>query len=128
MVWDFLISGKIDLVIGGADRITESGDTANKIGTYSVAVLAKENHVPFYIAAPTSTIDLGIMSGEEIIIEERKPEEVTFWGNHKTAPEGLKVANPAFDVTPAKYITGIITEKGMIKPDYLENISMIFKL
>ncbi len=122
----FLNKGEIDLVIVGADRITESGDTANKIGTYSVAVLAKENGIPFYVAAPSSTIDLGLTSGEEIIIEERKPEEITIIGGKRFAPEGINVANPAFDVTPHKYITAIITEKGIIRPPFHTNLSKLF--
>lgn len=126
MAGHFLYSGKIDLVIVGADRITESGDTVNKIGTYSVAVLANENQVPFYVAAPTSSIDLGITSGEEVIIEERKPEEISIIGGQRFAPEGINIANPAFDVTPHRYITGIITEKGIIRPPYNENLPKSF--
>ena len=122
----FLHSGKIDVVIVGADRITESGDTANKIGTYSLAVLAKENDVPFYIAAPSSTIDLGITGGDEIIIEERNPEEVSIIGGLRIAPEGVNIANPAFDVTPHRYISGIITEKGIIRPPYIDNLLKVF--
>ncbi len=106
----------IDLVIVGADRIARNGDTANKIGTYSAAVLAKAHGVPFYVAAPTSTIDLSIRSGRQIIIEERDPAEVTKIGYERIAPKGIKVFNPAFDITPAGCITGIITEKGVVKP------------
>lgn len=113
----FMSIGKIDLVIVGADRIAKNGDTANKIGTYSLAILAKEHHIPFYVAAPTSTIDINIESGKSITIEERNPNEITSFGNKKVAPENVVVANPAFDVTPAKYITAIITEKGIIKPN-----------
>ncbi|MEK7432403.1 MAG: S-methyl-5-thioribose-1-phosphate isomerase [Cyanobacteriota bacterium] len=122
----FMNKGEIDLVIVGADRIAKNGDTANKIGTYSVAVLAKENNIPFYVAAPTSTIDLSIASGNEIVIEERNPEEITFWGDRKIAPDGVKVANPSFDVTPSRYITAIITEKGIIRPNYNDNLLKIF--
>ena len=106
--------GKIDCVIVGADRITANGDTANKIGTYGVAVLAKEHKIPFYGAAPVSTFDLSRKRGEQIPIEERHAEEITNGFGKRTAPEGVKVYNPAFDVTPARYITGIITERGVI--------------
>ncbi len=107
---------KVDLVIVGADRIARNGDTANKIGTYTLAVLAKENGIPFYVAAPTSTIDPDIASGDEIPIEERSPEEVTHIGGVRIAPEGVEAINPAFDITPHQYITAIITEKGIIRP------------
>ncbi|MDD4179586.1 MAG: S-methyl-5-thioribose-1-phosphate isomerase [Candidatus Margulisbacteria bacterium] len=109
--------GKIDIVVTGADRIARNGDTANKIGTYSAAVLAKVHGIPFYIAAPFSTIDLKTKTGKDIVIEERDPAEVTNIGRERIAPTNIKVANPAFDVTPAKYITGIITEKGILKPN-----------
>ena len=105
--------GKIQAVIVGADRITANGDTANKIGTYGVAILAREHGIPFYVAAPLSTIDLSLKTGTEIPIEERASEEVTIIGGVRIAPEGVSVYNPAFDVTPAKYIAGIITEKGV---------------
>ena len=109
--------GMIHLVMVGADRIVANGDTANKIGTYSVAVLAKEHGIPFYVAAPASTIDLSLPSGEHIPIEERDPMEVThIFHKMQIAPEGVKVANPAFDVTPARYITAIITERGAFYP------------
>ena len=108
--------GKVNLVVVGADRIAANGDTANKIGTYSVAVLAKEHGVPFYVAAPVSTFDLSLPSGDGIPIEERRPEEVTCGFGRRTAPEGVKVYNPAFDVTPARLIAGIITERGIIRP------------
>lgn len=109
--------GKIQFIVVGADRITANGDVANKIGTYSVAVLAKEHAIPFYVAAPSSTIDLATATGDEIPIEQRPPEEVTrVLGKTDIAPHGMAVANPAFDVTPAKYITGIITERGVFKP------------
>lgn len=108
--------GKVDLVVVGADRIAANGDTANKIGTYGVAVLAREHGVPFYVAAPASTFDLSLPSGEGIPIEERKPEEVTHGFGRQTAPEGVRVYNPAFDVTPARLIAGIITERGIISP------------
>ena len=122
MAGHFMKTGKINAVITGADRITASGDTANKIGTYAAAVLAKENKIPFYIAAPVSTIDISLKTGDEIPIEERNPEEVTHLQGIRTAPEGVQVLNPAFDVTPHKYITAIITDKGIIKPPYIKNI------
>ncbi len=128
----YMKKGEIDLVITGADRIAANGDSANKIGTYEKAVLAKENNVPFYIAAPSSTIDLSISNGNEIPIEERNPDEVLFmFGSDgekiskiRISPENAKAKNPAFDVTPAKYIKGIITEKGIFKPD---DIKKVFK-
>jgi len=118
----FLKSGVINCVIVGADRIAANGDVANKIGTYSVAVLAKENGVPFYVAAPTSTVDLSLPSGDEIPIEERKPDEVTHIKGVQIAPDGVKVANPAFDVTPHKYVSAIITENGIAKEPYLTTL------
>lgn len=117
--------GKVQCVIVGADRIAANGDTANKIGTYSVSILAKEHGIPFYVAAPVSTFDLNIKSGDEIPIEERAPEEITFGFGKKTAPEGVKVFNPAFDVTPARNITAIITEKGVIHSPSHENIQRL---
>jgi methylthioribose-1-phosphate isomerase len=105
--------GRIQLVIVGADRIAANGDTANKIGTYSVAVLARAHGIPFYVAAPSSTLDLTLASGDGIPIEQRDPREVTHGMGRQTAPEGVKVYNPAFDVTPAALIAGIITEKGI---------------
>ena len=117
MAGHFMKKGVIDLAIVGTDRTVANGDVANKIGTYSVAVLCKEHNIPFYVAAPTSTIDLSIPSGELIPIEERNPIEVThIFGKTQIAPDNVKVANPAFDVTPAKYITAIITEKGSFRP------------
>jgi methylthioribose-1-phosphate isomerase len=105
----------------GADRIAANGDVANKIGTYSVAVLAKAHGIPFYVAAPYSTIDLGTKSGKDIPIEQRNPAEVTnIHGGHPIAPSGVDVYNPAFDVTPADLITGIITERGVFKPGDLQ--------
>jgi methylthioribose-1-phosphate isomerase len=114
----FLSRGKVSCVIVGADRIAANGDTANKIGTYTLAVLAKENGIPFYVAAPTSTIDLSLNSGEGIPIEERNPEEVTSIKGVRLAPKGVTAANPAFDITPHKYITAIIMEKGIIRKQY----------
>ena len=114
----FINKGKVSCVLLGADRIAANGDTANKIGSYALAVLAKENGIPFYVAAPTSTIDLSLKSGDQIPIEERNPEEVTHIGGIRLAPKGVKAANPAFDVTPHKYITAIITEKGIVRKPY----------
>jgi methylthioribose-1-phosphate isomerase len=114
----FMKRGEIDCVVVGADRIAANGDTANKIGTYSVAVLARENRIPFYVAAPVSTLDLSLKNGDEIPIEERHAHEVTHLQGYPVAPEGIKVRNPAFDVTPAKYIAGIITEKGVVRGDF----------
>lgn len=114
--------GKVDLIIVGADRVALNGDTANKIGTFMLSVVAKAYNVPFYIAAPTSTIDTDTKSGDKIIIEERDSTEVTHIGDIRIAPEGIDVYNPAFDVTPNENITGIITEKGIIKRPYKENI------
>jgi methylthioribose-1-phosphate isomerase len=118
----FMKMGKVGCVITGADRIAANGDTANKIGTYMLAVLAKENGLPLYIAAPTTTIDPSLASGKEIPIEERSADEVTHIQSIRIAPEGISAANPAFDVTPHRYITAIITEKGVIKEPYGEGI------
>jgi methylthioribose-1-phosphate isomerase len=118
--------GKIDGVITGADRITANGDTANKIGTYTLAVLAGENKIPFYIAAPTSTIDTSLKTGGEIPIEERRSEEVTHLNGIPTATEGVAAFNPAFDVTPHRYITAIITEKGIINKPFADGIKSLF--
>ncbi|MHB8076847.1 S-methyl-5-thioribose-1-phosphate isomerase [Desulfosporosinus fructosivorans] len=114
--------GKVDLVIVGADRIAANGDTANKIGTYSVAVLAHAHGIPFYVAAPTSTIDLKVATGQEIPIEVRPDKEMRECFGLQVAPSEVNVYNPAFDVTPAKYITGIITEKGIVAPPYSVNL------
>jgi methylthioribose-1-phosphate isomerase len=110
--------GRVDCVIVGADRIAANGDVANKVGTYSLAVLAKENGVPFYVAAPTSTIDLSTATGDIIPIEERSADEVTAFAGTRTTPDGAAAANPAFDVTPARYVTAIITETGVARPPY----------
>jgi methylthioribose-1-phosphate isomerase len=117
--------GRIQLVIVGADRIAANGDTANKIGTYGVALLAQAHSIPFYVAAPSSTFDLSLLSGEAIPIEQRDPKEVTHGFGRQTAPEGVKVYNPAFDVTPARLIVGIITERGMIQPVTPETIRSV---
>ncbi|HEY3968616.1 MAG TPA: S-methyl-5-thioribose-1-phosphate isomerase [Planctomycetaceae bacterium] len=114
--------GRVQAVIVGADRIAANGDTANKIGTYSVAVLAAHHHIPFYVAAPSSTFDLAIGSGNEIPIEHRDPREVTHGFGRQTAPDGIDVYNPAFDVTPANLIAAFITERGIIRAPYLENL------
>ncbi len=121
----FMRRGEVDCVITGADRIAANGDTANKIGTYTVAVLAKENGIPFYIAAPTTTIDPSLKNGDEIPIEERSADEVTYVRGVPIAPEGVAAANPAFDITPHQYITAIITEKGIIREPYGEGIKGI---
>jgi len=109
-------TGQIDLVLVGADRVAANGDVANKIGTYKLAVVAQENGIPFYVAAPTSTIDLSVPTGDDIPIEERDAREVTHIGGVCIAPEAVEVYNPAFDVTPHRYVTGIITEKGVLYP------------
>jgi methylthioribose-1-phosphate isomerase len=118
--------GKIDLVITGADRIAANGDTANKIGTYGLAVLAKENNIPFYIAAPRSTIDLSLKTGDEIPIEERNRDEVLTFQGVRSAPAGMPVYNPAFDVTPHRYITAIITEAGIVRPPFEKHLPGLF--
>lgn len=110
--------GKVDLVIVGADRIAANGDVANKIGTYSVAVLAKEHGLPFYVAAPVSTFDLTVAGGQEIPIENRDAEEVTHFAGHQVAPAGVQVWNPAFDVTPHRLVTAIITDRGVARPPF----------
>jgi methylthioribose-1-phosphate isomerase len=120
--------GKIDGVVVGADRIVANGDTANKIGTYGVAVLAKAHDVPFYVAAPVSTFDLSLSEGSEIPIEERSADEICLGFGKRTAPEGVKVYNPAFDVTPAPLISGIITERGIIMPINRQNVEKIVKM
>ena len=115
--------GEVDLVVVGADRIAANGDFANKIGTYTVAVLAKEHGIPFYVAAPSSTIDLATSNGAGIPIEERNAKEVTHIGSTQIAPDGALVRNPSFDVTPHKYITAIITERGVFKPPFIESLA-----
>jgi methylthioribose-1-phosphate isomerase len=125
MAGHFLHSGRIGCVVVGADRIAANGDVANKIGTYSLAVLAKENGVPFYVAAPISTLDLNIASGKEIPIEQRAAAEVTHVFGVPVAPENIQVENPAFDVTPARYVTAIITERGVAWAPYEEALSKL---
>ena len=118
--------GKIDLAITGADRIAANGDAANKIGTFSLAVLCRAHRLPFYVAAPLSTIDLETKTGVEIPIEEREPDEVTFAGGKRIAPRGVRVLNPAFDVTPHRYIHAIITEKGIVHKPFVRNLKKVF--
>ncbi|MDD3593371.1 MAG: S-methyl-5-thioribose-1-phosphate isomerase [Candidatus Gastranaerophilales bacterium] len=123
----FMKKGMIDVVVVGADRIAANGDTANKIGTYTVALAAKAHKVPFYIAAPLSTIDTTIQSGDEIEIEERDPMEVTHINGKTICAQGVNIINPSFDVTPNELIAGIITEKGILKSDYKKSIKNAFK-
>src|SRR5216117_1552779 len=119
--------GKVNMVVVGADRIAANGDTANKIGTYSVAVLAREHQIPFYVAAPLSTIDLNTPDGDHIPIEERHAREVTHVGSSQLTPEGASVWNPAFDVTPYQFISGIITERGIFRAPYSETLKQAFE-
>ena len=126
MAGHFMKSGQIKAAIVGADRIAANGDVANKIGTYSVAVLAKENRIPFYVAAPLSTIDMSLTSGDQIPIEERTPSEVTHWAGVATAPENVPARHPAFDVTPHRYISAIITERGIAREPYTESLRSLF--
>ena len=122
MAGHIMKSGKVDVVVVGADRIAANGDTANKIGTYMVAVLAKEHDIPFYVAAPLTTLDLTLSSGEQIPIEERDPIEVTHIRDQQLGPDGIKVHNPAFDVTPNRLITAIVTDKGVARAPYEESL------
>ncbi len=123
----FMMSKReIDLAIVGCDRVAANGDTANKIGTMGVAILAKYFNIPVYVACPSSTIDFNTDTGDDIVIEERDPEEVTFFGERRTGPEGIKVRNPAFDVTPYELIAGFITEKGIIRAPFRENLIKTF--
>lgn len=118
--------GLIRLVVVGADRVAANGDVVNKIGTYALAVLAKAHNIPFYAAVPLSTIDLGVASGDEVTIEERDPAEVTHVFGTRIAPEGIAVLNPAFDVTPHHLVTAIITEAGIVRPPYAQNVPALF--
>jgi methylthioribose-1-phosphate isomerase len=120
--------GKVQAVVTGADRIASNGDSANKIGTYSLAVLARAHGIPFYIAAPSSTFDFSIDTGAQIPIEERGSEEITHGFGRQTAPDGVHVYNPAFDVTPAEYIHAIITEKGVIRPVTAKKIAEVLQI
>ncbi len=123
----FMKKGMIDMVCVGADRIAANGDAANKIGTYTVAIAAKYHNIPFYVAAPLSTIDTSIKTGDEIVIEERSHDEVTTINGKRICADGVNIINPGFDVTPHELITGIITEKGILKPDYKESIAKVFE-
>ena len=125
MAGQVMREGKVQAVVVGADRITANGDTANKIGTYSVAVLAQAHGIPFYVAAPTTTFDLTLPTGDLITIEQRASTEITHGFGRQTAPPGIQVYNPAFDVTPARLIRGIITERGVIEPVNEENIRRV---
>jgi methylthioribose-1-phosphate isomerase len=122
MAASLMRAGKIQAVVVGADRIAANGDVANKIGTYNVAILAKEHGIPFYVAAPWSTIDLATLTGEAIPIEERPQLEVTHHGGKQLTPHGVGICNPAFDVTPAKYVTAIITERGVLRAPYANSL------
>lgn len=128
MAGSLMRQGKVDLVVVGADRIAANGDTANKIGTYTVAVLAREHGIPFYVAAPLSTIDLGTPDGTHIPIEERNAREVTHAGGSQLVPDGALVWNPAFDVTPHPLIAGIITERGIFRPPFTESLAGAFEM
>jgi methylthioribose-1-phosphate isomerase len=123
----FMRTQKVDLCVVGTDRTAANGDVANKIGTYNLAVVAHENNVPFYVAVPKSTIDMNTPSGDLIEIEERPAREVTHVGTWQITPDGVEVGNPAFDVTPAKYITAFITEDGVVYPPFKENLAKLFK-
>jgi methylthioribose-1-phosphate isomerase len=122
MAGHFLHTGRIGCVVVGADRIAANGDVANKIGTYSVAVLAKENGIPFYVAAPVSTFDLTLASGDSIPIEQRSPDEVTHFRGSPVTPDAIAALNPAFDVTPARYVTAIVCERGVARAPYQESL------
>ena len=126
MAGHLIARGEIDAVVVGADRIAANGDVANKIGTYTVAVLARENGLPFYVAAPLSTIDLATATGADIPIEERAAEEVTTHAGRRLAPEGVGVRNPAFDVTPHRYVTAIVCERGVARPPFAESLQALF--
>jgi methylthioribose-1-phosphate isomerase len=128
MAGHFMKAGQIDCVVVGADRIAANGDVANKIGTYSVAVLAKENNIPFYVAAPISTLDLSLPDGSHIPIEERTTREVTHVKDQRLVPKGVTIANPAFDVTPYRYVAAIITERGVARAPYEESLRQLASL
>jgi methylthioribose-1-phosphate isomerase len=123
----FMRRGEIDCVIVGADRIVANGDVANKIGTYSLAVLARAHGIPFYVAAPSSTVDFALPHGDAIPIEQRDPAEVTMLGGQPIAPEGVHAAHPAFDVTPNELVTAIITERGVVYPPFEENLVQVLQ-
>ena len=126
MAGPLMRAGEIDIVVVGADRIAANGDTANKIGTYTVAVLAHEHNIPFYVAAPLSTIDLSTADGDQIPIEERDQREVTHFGTARVTPVGAGIRNPAFDITPHRYIAGIVTERGILRPPYTTSLAAAF--
>ena len=121
----FMRKGEVDAVLVGADRIAGNGDVANKIGTYMVAVLAQKHNIPFYVAAPLSTLDLSLASGDDIPIEERSTEEVVTFNNKRIAPENIEVGHPAFDITPNELVTAIITERGIAKPPYIQSLKQL---
>ena len=123
----YMRTKRVDLCVVGADRVVANGDTANKIGTYNLAVVAHANNVPFYVAVPTTTIDMATATGDGIEIEERNVQEMTHVGNWQITPDDVAVGNPAFDVTPAKYITAFITEKGIITPPFKENLAKLMQ-
>jgi len=125
MAGTMMKQGKIGAIVVGADRIAANGDVANKVGTYTVAILAKEHKIPFYVAAPLSTIDLRTTDGSKIPIEQRNREEVTHIAGKQIAPQGVQVENPAFDVTPAEYVTAIVTERGIARPPYSESLAKL---
>ena len=127
MAGPLMRAGEVDLVVVGADRIAANGDTANKIGTYTVAVLANEHGIPFYVAAPLSTIDLATPDGDHIPIEERDRREITHLGSSRLTPEGANIRNPAFDITPHRFLAGIITEKGIFRPPFSDSLRMAFE-
>jgi methylthioribose-1-phosphate isomerase len=122
----YMRTGEVDLCVVGADRVAANGDTANKIGTYNLAVVAHENDIPFYVAAPTTTIDMATPTGDDIEIEERPARELTHVGDRQITPDDVSVGNPAFDITPAKYITAIITEQGLAYPPFTESLATLF--
>jgi methylthioribose-1-phosphate isomerase len=123
MAAHFMALGRVDMAMVGADRIAANGDTANKIGTYAVAVLCRAHDLPFYVVAPTSTVDLSLRHGSAITIEDRKSSEITTIGGVQIAPDGISVANPAFDVTPAELISGIVTEGGIARSPYVDDLT-----
>ena len=125
MCGHFMKNKSVDLVVVGADRIAANGDVANKIGTYMAAVLARENNIPFYVAAPISTLDLSVLSGDDIPIEERSGEEVLTINGKRIAPEGIEASHPAFDITPNRLVTAIITDKGIVRSPYAENLKQL---
>jgi methylthioribose-1-phosphate isomerase len=125
MAGHLMSCGEVDLVVVGADRVAANGDVANKIGTYTLAVLAQRHHIPFYVASPMSTLDLSIAGGSAIVIEQRPVEEVLGYRDERWAPEGIRVANPAFDVTPAELVTAIITERGIARAPYMKSLAAL---